>query len=371
MNEEKGLRFVSMIPYIIIAIILIEIGVVMYDVLLKDKVIKPNKKVSEPSVTLVLSDTIGTTTTNGKEIVVEISGKNYGKLNCTSNDEKIAKCKIEDNKLYVTPQKKTGVVNIDVIESKENKKVTLQFKIDKGEDNSYVATVEQTQKPTPAPIVNYTPVTTPVVSTTLGLSGYVGVGYVNGNDVVIGITGTNYGQLSCESSDTKVATCSITGSALIVSPKSVIGTSYITVKENRLNKTQIFQINVKKEYECSEGTLFEAGTRNYICLADGYLEYEEVCNRYYREETQSDPICVDEDITGVYNNETLIIGCTKEKHTDETYHCNNQHLCIITEIKKTCTDYDYKATYKCPTGFNRYSGNNETLKCYKNATLKK
>ena len=371
MNEEKGLKFVSMIPYIIISIILIEIGVVMYDVLLKDKVIKLDKKEKESSVTLVLSDTVGTTTIDGEEIVVEISGKNYGKLSCTSNDESKAKCRIEDNKLYVTPVKTTGMVNVDVVEDKENKKVTLQFKIEKNKEDNYVASVEQTQKPTPSTIVNYTPVTTPVVSTTLGLSGYIGVGYVNGNDVVIGITGSNYGQLSCVSSDTQVATCKITGSALIVTPKSVVGTSYITVKENKLNKTQIFQINVKKEYECPEGTLYEAGNGNYICLADGYLEHEEVCNRYYREENQSDPICVDENITGVYNNETLIIGCTSEKHTDETYHCNNQHLCIITEITKTCTDYDYKATYKCPTGFYKYSGNNETLKCYKRATLRK
>lgn len=370
MKEEKSLKFVSMIPYIIISVILIEIGVVMYDVMLKDKIIIPSKKVSESLVTLVLSDTIGTTTTEGKEIVVEVTGKNYGKLSCTSNNEEIAKCKIEDNKLFVIPQQKTGKVNIEVKEDKKNKKVDLQFKIEKKEDNSYVAKVEETTKPAPAPIVNYTPVTTPVVTTTLGLSGYVGVAYANGNDVVIGITGSNYGALSCVSSDTKVATCKITGNALIVTPKSV-GTSNITVKESRTNKTQIFQINVKKEYECSEGTLFDLGTRGYICLVNGYLEYEEVCNRYYTTQNESGPICVDEDITGAYNNETLIIGCTAEKHTDETYHCTNQHLCIITEIKKTCTDYDYKATYKCPTGFNRYSGSNETLKCYKNATLKK
>lgn len=371
MNEAKGLKFVSMIPYIIISIVLIEIGVVMYDVLLKDGVIKLDKKKFDSSVTLILSDTVGTTTINGEEIVVEISGKNYGKLSCVSNDENKAKCEIKDNKLHVIPQKDVGVVNIDVIEDKENKKVTLQFKIEKKEDNNYVASVEQTQKPTPSTIVNYTPVTTPVINTTLALSGYVGVGYVNGNNVIIGITGTNFGQLSCVSSDTQVATCEISGNAVIVSPQSIVGTAYITIKENRLNKTQVFQINVKKEYECTEGSLFEAGSNNYICLVDGELEYEEVCNRYYTTQNESNPICVDEDLTGVYNNETLVIGCTSEKHTDETYHCNNQHLCIITEITKTCVDYDYKATYKCPTGFYKYSGNNETLKCYKSATLKK
>ena len=106
-------------------------------------------------------------------------------------------------------------------------------------------------------------------------------------------------------------------------------------------------------------------------LGDCHLDNPVNLNRINHSLIEDFLYSVDEDITGAYNNETLIIGCTSEKHTDETYHCNNQHLCIITEITKTCVDYDYKATYKCPTGFYKYSGNNETLKCYKRATLRK
>ena len=370
MNEGKGLKFVSMIPYIIISIILLEIGVVMYDVFIKENVLTPAEKRKESSVTLVLSDTVGTTTIEGKEIVVEITGKNYGKLSCSSDNEEIAKCKIEDNKLYVLPQQKTGVVSIKVKESKENETISLQFKIEKNKDNNYTAKVETTQ-PATTTVVNHTPVKTPVVTTSLSLSGYIGGGYVNGNDVIIEVYGSNYGQLSCSSSDEKIAKCRMQNNVLIVSPQSIVGTAYITVKESRNSKTIVFQLNVKKEYECSEGTLIDDNSRGYICLADGYEDYEQVCTRYHTTQNESGPLCVDEDITGAYNDETLIIGCTKDKHTDATYGCTNQHLCIITEIKKTCTDYNYKSTYKCPEGFNRYSGYNETLKCYKKATLKK
>lgn len=59
-----------------------------------------------------LSD-IGKVTTIGKEVFTSIIGENMGVLTCKSDNEDIATCKIEDNKLIVMP-KSLGQANITV-----------------------------------------------------------------------------------------------------------------------------------------------------------------------------------------------------------------------------------------------------------------
>lgn len=369
MSEEKGLKFVRMIPYIIISVILIEIGIVVYDLFLKETKVDTNNK-PEEVVSLVLSKTEATTTT-AEEITIEIKGENYGELSCKSLDEKIATCSIKNKKLYIAPGEKKGNVEIEIKESNENKKVVFNFTNKEVANQNIVSNPVTTTPVQTKPVVSVVPQPKPVVTTSLGLASTSGIGYINGNSISIGITGTNYGQLTCTSSDTKIATCSISGSTLTIIPKTKVGKVNIEVKETKENKTTTFTLEVKKEYECTEGTLVEDDKKGFICLTDGYEDYKEVCTQYKTTQHESDPICASDNMTGVYNDETLIIGCSNEKITDESFGCNDQYLCVIVEIEKECIASEYESNFVCPSGFYKYAGNDNWLECYKRATLKK
>ena len=64
-------------------------------------------------VTSIRLSDIGKVTKVGEEVSVDVISDNIGTLTCKSNNEETGTCRIEDNKLIVTPLKK-GAVTVDV-----------------------------------------------------------------------------------------------------------------------------------------------------------------------------------------------------------------------------------------------------------------
>ena len=294
-------------------------------------------KVTNEGVTLSLSATSGKTYV-GNNITVKIEGKYYGTLSCSSSNTSVALCSISGTTLTIVP-KRIGNTTITVKGSNENK--TVKYSVVVADKSEVIGT------------------------TVLSLSSTLGTTYINGDKLTVMIYGSNYGELSCTSSNTSVATCSISESTLIVIPGSTSGTAKITVKESINNKTVTYSVTVKSGYDCSTGTLTKDDEKGYICVRDA--SYQKSCLRYETVQTEPDPVCADTDFSGVTNNGTMIVGCSTEKITDAQYGCNNQYLCMITIIEEQCVEYS-TADYYCPSGWSVYSGSNSTLKCYKPAT---
>lgn len=173
---------------------------------------------------LSLSSLTGTTTAGGSTIKIDIKGENYGKLTCTSSNTKIATCSISGTTLTVTPKSTTGKATITVKEDLENKKV------------QYILTVNK----------KTTVETKPVVSETvsLSLSKTKGTTTSGGSVLTAIISGKNYGTLTCSSSNTKVAKCTISGTKLTITPVEK-GTAVITVKESKKSKTVKYTATVE------------------------------------------------------------------------------------------------------------------------------
>src|SRR5574344_1424032 len=83
-----------------------------------------------------------------------------------------------------------------------------------------------------------------VETATLMLSETSGDLYVGGSPKSITISGEGYGTLSCVSSNTAYATCSITNNILTITPVAT-GSGTITVSENRTNKEITYTYEVK------------------------------------------------------------------------------------------------------------------------------
>lgn len=182
---------------------------------------------TDKEVSLSLDSTTGTATANGSSIKVTIKGENYGELTCASSNEKIATCSISKNTLTVTPKSTTGKATITVKESVGNKQVQYILAVNKAS----VTTNKTTNKTTTT-----TKKTTTSSTVTLALSNTSGTTTIDGSALTATISGKNYGKLTCLSSDTKIAKCSISGTKLMITPVSE-GKATITVKESRKNKT--------------------------------------------------------------------------------------------------------------------------------------
>ena len=147
------------------------------------------------------------------------------------------------------------------------------------------------------------------------------------------VSGSNYGTLSCTSSNTSYATCSVSGTTVTIVPKAV-GTATITVtgagntNYNSISKT--YAATIEAGYKCDTGTLTYDATKGassggYICVTN--------CNSSYGPR----------------------LGACIEWCTDRTGCCKNE------------VTYGY--SYSCPSGFSVYSGSGSSMKCYKAATL--
>ena len=79
---------------------------------------------------------------------------------------------------------------------------------------------------------------------TLTLNPTSGTGYVGGSNLTSTVGGSNYGTLSCTSGNNSIATCSTSGTTLIIKPGNTIGETIITLKESNANKTATYTVNV-------------------------------------------------------------------------------------------------------------------------------
>lgn len=303
----------------------------------KNKTVKYT--VTSEDVELSLSASSGTTKVGGENLTVEISGKYFGALSCTSSNTKVATCSVSGTALTITPGTVGGSATITVKESLKSKSV------------KYIVTNE---------------------GVTLSLSSTSGITYFRGKSLSVTISGKNYGELTCTSSNTSVATCSIDGTTLKISPNYVVGNATITVKESNTNKSVSYKVIVKKEYECYEGNLTYHRNKGYICVMDAYFGYTEVCNQS-QSILQGEPyiFCNDDNITSTNYDETVITTCTNNKITDESFGCYNQYLCTLTIVEHVCLDSEWKYAYYCPSGWGTYSGSDSNLTCYQDASLKR
>jgi len=189
-------------------------------------------KNAEKEVSLNLNSTTGTATVNGNSIKVTINGKNYGKLTCSSSNDKIATCTISENTLTVTPKSTTGKATITVKESIENKQV------------QYILTVNKATTTNKTTIKTTTTKKTTATTVTLALSNTSGTTSIDGSTLTATISGKNYGKLTCSSSNTKIAKCTISGTKLTITPVAE-GKATITVKESKKGTTVKYTANIE------------------------------------------------------------------------------------------------------------------------------
>ncbi len=159
-------------------------------------------------VILTLNETSGTILKSNKK-EVGIDGENYGKLTCESNNPTIASCTVTQTKLTVTGLN-PGTATITVKDTTSDKQATFS------------ATV---------------------TDVTLGLTPTSGSTTLN-KTLTSTITGSNYGTLTCITSDSLIATCSISGATLTIKTGGKAGIATIIVKENLANKSVTYTANV-------------------------------------------------------------------------------------------------------------------------------
>jgi len=286
---------------------------------------------STGSTGLSLSETKGVTSVGGSSLVATIKGNNYGTLSCTTSNRSVALCAINGTELKITPQVMSGTVTLTIKESKNNKTAT------------YTVTVLPK---------GMTEVPTLSLSSTSGTT--------KGSILTATVSGTNYGRLTCSSSNTAIATCMVKDNLLSITPKKD-GEVTITVKEATAGITATYKATVKYEYECLEGTLTNDKTYGTICITPGYEGEKASCLKY-AEPTSNDIFDIDSDISST--DEYSKIQCSL-KTSPQGYW--DKYTCIITN----CVEFDYKTVYMCPNGWSTYSGSNATLQCYKAASVKK
>ena len=114
------------------------------------------------------------------------------------------------------------------------------------------------------------------INPTMSLSATSGTLYV-GTNTSFTVSGSNYGTLSCTSSNTSYATCSVSGTTVTIIPKAA-GSATITVtgagnnNYNSISKT--YTATIQLGYKCTSGTLTQDSTRGassggYICVTSG------------------------------------------------------------------------------------------------------
>lgn len=184
-------------------------------------------------VILTLNETSGTVLkTNQKE--VGITGENYGTLSCESSSSTVATCTVTQTKLTVTGVN-PGTAIITVKDTTSDKQVT------------YSVTV---------------------IDVTLGLSPASGTVTMN-KSITSTITGSNYGTLTCSTGNATIATCSISGTTLTVLGVNP-GTTTITIKENKFNKTATYTAKVEgKTWTRMYGN--DSKFTDIISVSDGYV----------------------------------------------------------------------------------------------------
>lgn len=294
---------------------------------------------SDLKVSLSLSSTSGLTYTGGNNIDVAISGKDYGQLSCKTNNSNIATCSITGNTLTIKPGTTSGNTTITVTEG--NKNVFVTYKV----SNKKIS---------------------------LSLSSTYGTGYIGGDNLKITIKGSDYGTLSCDSADEAIATCSISGNTLVITPGTKVGASTITVRENIGNLIAEYNVNINEYtgYNCTTGMLIEDDNLGYICVINSSVRDKDVCESYTKEVT--DVYCSGSWMDK-YEDDEIIIECDQTPITGTITApdgwqttCNDQFKCtIITKKGVNCVTTN---EYYCPYKWKQYNGSNETLTCYQNAT---
>lgn len=115
------------------------------------------------------------------------------------------------------------------------------------------------------------------VDNTIRLDSNEGVGYVGGNDVVVGIKAVSYDDLTCEVSSNEVAECSIRDKKLILKTKNT-GSVTVSVNSNKYKGTsykfEVYSVylNIMPKYLCTT-----PNNVNFITISSfrgGKLSYE-------------------------------------------------------------------------------------------------
>lgn len=224
--------FIRLLPYTMVVLAIVTIAFVGYDVY------KSNQEPVGLETSIALSRTSGKAYVKDEEIELLITGQNYGELTCESNNEKVATCDIDGTTLLVLPGEKSGSVTITLKESNQNmttdyklivsEKDVVDNKNDKEQDKEDV----KEEKP----------------SKTASLSlqyAYGNITFGEGKTISMKIYGSNYGTLSCSSSNTNVATCKISGTNLLITTIAE-GASTITVNSTSGKKDSYNATIIKK-----------------------------------------------------------------------------------------------------------------------------
>ena len=204
----------------------------------------------------VLEPSLGLSETSGDIIVsttknIEVTGEDYGTLSCETSDSTIATCTISGNTLNITGLK-MGTVTITVTESNNNIEV------------DYTASVKD--------VVVWILTSKEEVATE--------------NTITATISCLNCGTLSCETSDSNIATCAIDGTILSVTGKNP-GSVAITVRESNINKTANYNLTVKHSLThkiLSDNTAQSDSSINFNSVAGNGLYY--TANNQYGEDNE-------------------------------------------------------------------------------------
>lgn len=115
------------------------------------------------------------------------------------------------------------------------------------------------------------------VDNTIRLDSNEGIGYVGGNDVIVGIKAVSYDDLTCEVSDSSVADCSIKDKKLVLKTKNT-GSVTVNVNSNKYPgasyKLEVYSVylNIMPKYLCTT-----PNNTNFITVSSfrgGKLSYE-------------------------------------------------------------------------------------------------
>lgn len=157
----------------------------------------------------------------GNTATLYIKGSNYGELSCSSSNTTVATCSISGTKLLISP-KTTG-------------SATITVKGTSGKSATYKATVAKKSSTT---------TNTSTSNTNFYLTETKGVTSVGGSTLVTTVKGSNYGEVSCSSSNRSVAICGVNGTEIKITPQSKAGTVTLTVKESKNSKTSTYTVTV-------------------------------------------------------------------------------------------------------------------------------
>lgn len=115
------------------------------------------------------------------------------------------------------------------------------------------------------------------VDNTIQLDSDKGIGYIGGNEKIVGIKAVSYDDLTCEVSDSKIAECSIKDKKLVLKSKST-GSVTININSNKYKgasyKLEVYSVylNIMPKYLC-----MTPNNTNFITVSSfrgGKLSYE-------------------------------------------------------------------------------------------------